>query len=262
MKKAILVILFILLIIIAGGLYYVFSNLDTIVKTAIEKYGSESTHTEVQVDSVKIILADGSASIKGLTIANPEGFSLPYAFSLGEITTDINIEKTTNEFIAIDLIDIKSPEIFYEINSEHKGSLNELKDSLEKGTVDSKTKSKPASKPESAEKSSLKMHITRFLLQDARLQAKLVPANNKTYDLKLPPLQLNNLDGTPEQISKQVLNQLIEHAKKEIKKQGLDRELDALRSKAQKQIDAEKEKLQEQAESKAKEHLNNLFKSN
>jgi len=262
MKKAMLSIFFILLIVIASGLYYVFSNLDNIVKAAIEKYGSEATHTAVQVDTVKIVLADGAASIKGLKIANPEGFSLPNAFSLGEITTDINIEKTTNELVAIDLVDIKAPEVYYEINSDHKGSLNVLKENLGNSAKASKQEPKSASTPDGKNKSPIKLHISRFLLQDARLQVKLVPAKNKTYDLKLPPLQLSNLDGTPEQISKQVLNQLIEHATTEIKKQGLDKELDVLRSKAQKRIDTEKEKLQEQAETKAKDQLNNLFKTN
>src|SRR5688572_15711280 len=42
MKKIILGIALLLFIAIGGAIYYVFSNLDAIVKLAIEKYGSEA----------------------------------------------------------------------------------------------------------------------------------------------------------------------------------------------------------------------------
>ncbi|MCI0505528.1 MAG: hypothetical protein L0Z73_05395 [Gammaproteobacteria bacterium] len=249
MKKALLGLVILLIVVIAGGLYYVFTNLDTIAETAIEKYGSEATRTAVQVENVKISLAEGSATINGLSVANPEGFSLPTAFSLGEITTDINLDKTTGDLIVIDLINIAAPEVFYEINAERKGSLNVLKDNLDSGT----TGTSPASTTtESSVGSTMTLDITRFVIQDAGLHAKVVPLNNKTYDLKLPALPLNNLKGTPEQISRQILGQLIEHAKKEIKKQGLDKELAVIKAEVQKRVDAEKARLQEKADLKLK----------
>ena len=74
MKKIILGLFLVILIAIAGGLYYVLSNLDALVEAAIEKHGSEATQTAVLVDSVKIDLASGAGGISGLTIANPKGF--------------------------------------------------------------------------------------------------------------------------------------------------------------------------------------------
>jgi hypothetical protein len=263
MKKVLLGLVVILIVAIAGGLYYVFSNLDTIAEAAIEKYGSETARTAVQVENVRISLAEGSATVNGLSVANPEGFSLPYAFSMGEITTEINLDKTTGDLVAIDLINIAAPEVFYEINAERKGSLNVLKDNLGNGTAGA---SPTSTTTESSEGSTLTLDIARFVLQDAGLHAKVVPLNNKTYDLKLPALQLNNLKGTPEQISKQILSQLIEHAKKEINRQGLDRELAKIRAEAQKRVDAEKSRLQEKAglklkaeEEKVQDQLKNLL---
>jgi hypothetical protein len=255
MKKAILSVLIILIVIIAGGLYYVFSNLDNIVKAAIEKYGSETTHTAVAVDDVKISLTDGSATIKGLTIANPPGFSLTHAFSLGEITTTINLDQTSNELIAIDLINIATPEVFYEINAERKGSLNLLKDNIGGSKTDVPAESAPSSGSQS---SPLKLNISRFTLKDAKLHALVVPLENRTYDLKLPALLLSNLNGTPEQISRQILDQLIEHAKAEIKKKGLDKELATIQAEAQQRINAEKTRLREEAESKLKSEEGNV----
>jgi len=75
-----------------------------------------------------------------------------------------------------------------------------------------------------------------------------VPLQDKTYDLKLPTLVLTDLSGTPEQISRQVLDRLIDHAKKEIQKQGLDKELAEMKARAQQRIDEEKAKLGQKAD--------------
>ncbi|WP_455208915.1 hypothetical protein [Kaarinaea lacus] len=250
MKKAILGFFLILIIIIAGGVYYVFSNLDTIAKTAIEKYGSETTNTTVLVDKVKIRLAEGSATINGLTIANPDNFSLPNAFTLGEITADINLDKTTGELVAVDLINIEAPAVFYEINAERKGSLNVLKDNLGVGTSTPSDSNDTSSA--NTQNQPLQISIARFILKDAKLHVKVIPLNDKTYELTLPPLELTNLSGTPPQITKQLLSQLIDHAQKVIQKQGLDKELDALKAKAQERIDTEKAKLQKEADDRIK----------
>lgn len=252
MKKAILAVIVVLVIAVAGILYYVFTNLDAIVKTAIEKYGTQAIETQVKVDHVDIELTSGTGTIKGLTIANPQGFSQPLAFSLGEITTRINIDKTGQHLIAIDLINIDAPHVFYEINAERQGSLNVLKDRLTTGTSKA---SAPANKDTQP---SLELDIAKFQLQNASLQAKIVPLKDKMYKLKLPPLTLTNLRGTPEQISQQVLKQLIDHAQAAIKKQGLDKELAALKSKAKQRVDEQKAKLKGKADTKLDQEKDDL----
>jgi len=266
MKKTFLVIIAIIVIVIAAAVFYVFSNLDTLVKAAIEEFGSDAVNTSVQVEEVEIWLTEGTARINGLTVANPDGFSLPQAFALAEIAVWINLEKTNKELIAIDVIDIVAPRVFYEINAERQGSLNILKDNLAMGGgVSADT---PAGSETSADSGAaqVKLDIARFEFSDASLHAKIVPLNDKTYDLKLPPLLLTNLTGTPEQISRQVLEKLIDHAKQEIRKQGLDQELGKLKAKAQQRIDEERAKLEqmtdeqiEEEKKKAEDKLKNLL---
>ncbi len=266
MKKTLLAVMLILVIAIVGAIYYLFTNLNAIVETAIEQFGSDAVKTSVEVDLVAIRLSEGAAVISGLTIANPDGFSLPQAFSLGEIVVDIDLEKTSNELIAIDEINIAAPRVFYEINADREGSLNRLKDNLgAKGSATAGT-STGGEASESAGVEPIKLSIARFAFKDASLHVKVVPLKDKTYDLKLPTLVLTNLNGTPEQISRQVLGRLIEHAKTEIRKQGLDRELAEIKAKAQQRIDQEKAKLQQQADDridaekqKAQDKLKNLL---
>ncbi len=75
-----------LLIVVTAGLVFVWSNLDGIVKDAIQTYGSEATKTQVSVEDVTLKLESGYASIRGLNVGNPSGFSDPNIFELGEIS--------------------------------------------------------------------------------------------------------------------------------------------------------------------------------
>jgi len=267
MKKTVFAIIAILVVVIAGALFYLFSNLDALVKMAIEEYGSEATQTSVQVEEVAIRLDEGAAAINGLTIANPDGFTLPQAFSLGGIEVDINLEKTTKELVAIDAISISAPRVFYEVNADREGSLNILTDNLAAGEGASAAEvpagGEPATGSDSAQ---FKLNIARFEFNEASLHAKIVPLNDKTYDLKVPAFVLTNLDGTPEQIFRQVLDTLIEHAKQEIRKQGLDKELADTKAEAQQRIDEERAKLEQKTDDqldeemqKAEDKLKNLF---
>ena len=127
MKKIIIGVLLVILIAIAGGVYYVLTNLDALVEAAIEKHGSEATQTAVRVDSVKIDLSNGAAGISGLTIANPSGFAQPYAFSLAEVRAGIDLQSLKEEPYIIDEVAILAPQVFVEINEDNKTNLNEIK---------------------------------------------------------------------------------------------------------------------------------------
>jgi len=257
MKKSILAILAVVIVVFVAGIFYLLTNLDGLVKAAIERHGSEAVKTSVRVSSVAIKLADGAASINGLTVANPGGFSLPLAFSLGEITVDIDLEKTGEELIALDLIKVREPFVFYEINAERKDNLSALKENL--GIQPSAgSESVAAESPADA----IKLSIKRFVLEGAALKVKIVPLKDKEYDLKVPVLKLTNLQGTPEEIARQVLNQLIDHAKNEIRKKGLDEELAEMKARARamakEKVDEAKSELKNKVENKLDEKKKKL----
>ncbi len=260
MKKTLLIVVVLIIAVIAGGLYYVLTNLDSLVKQAIEKYGSEATHTAVRVDKVNIRLKQASAAISGLTVANPKGFSTPNAFSLGQIATTLNVKDMGKDHIVIDEVRIQAPEVFYEVNADRKANLNLLKENLTGGAKVAPTKT--------AEKGGKQPTITirKFEFAGAALHAKLVPLKNKELDLKLPSFQLVNLSGTPEQISRQVLNQLVDRARDEIRKKGIDAELEKAKAQVREKVETEKAKLKqktdtriEEEKTKAEDKLKSLF---
>ncbi len=256
MKKILLGVVLLIAITISVAVYYVFSHMDSLVKNAIETYGSQVTRTAVRVDRVHIEIKNGAGTINGLTIANPEGFSSPLAFSLGEIHTRIDITSLQHEPYIIDEIRIVAPQVYMEMNADRKTNLNELKNNLMASIPASKTKAGSAEQAERKAKEPL-LIIRRVLFTDGNIQARLVPLNNKEYQLKLPRLNITDLGGkrgaTATQITKEILTRLTDQARDEIRKKGIDQQLDKLKEQVRTKVDAEKAKLKAKSDTKLEE---------
>jgi hypothetical protein len=241
MKKVVLGAILVLLITIGFGVYYLLSNLDSLVKSAIETYGSEATQTSVRVDNVKIVLQDGSGTISGLTIGNPKGFATPNVFSLGEIATQIDLKSLSEDVPVIEHITIRAPEVFFELNEQGQNNLDKLKSNLQSGASTSSSSSSAKSGG-----SEPKLIIRKLIFSGGNIHARVVPLD-KDYELKLPNIQMNDLGGktgaTPSQIASQALKVLTDRALAEIKQKGIDQYKAQLEGEVNKRLDAEKDKL-------------------
>jgi hypothetical protein len=254
MKKLVLGAVLVLLITIGAGVFFLLSNLDDLVKTAIETYGSQATRTAVRVDSVKIGLQDGSGAILGLQVGNPPGFETPQAFSLGEISLQVDLQSLSNDAILIENVRVLAPEVFFELNAAGKANLNELKRALASGSAGSAA-APAASTPGGSEPHLI---IRKLLFADGKIHARVVPLN-KDYELKLPKIELTDLGGpngaTPSQIAEQVLKILTNKALAEIEKQGLDQYQKKLEGEVNKRLEAETLKLQQKINDKVGEQV-------
>ena len=269
MKKVFLASVLIIIIAIAGGIYYVLYNLDELIRVAIETHGSDATQTAVQVDSVKINLTNGTGGISGLTIANPSGFTMPHAFSMGEIRIGIDLQSVQEEPYIINEIVVLAPQVFVEINEGNKTNLNELKKNL--ATASSATvQDKTAQEPAQGNIKEPRLIIRHVTFADGTIQARVAALQNKEYQLKLPALDMRNLGGskgaTATELASEILKRLTDRASEIVKKDIIDAELNKLKDKAQVKIDEEKAKLKAQADTiqeeekqKAQDKLKNMF---
>ena len=261
MKKVILGLLLIITIAISVGVYYVLTNLDSLVEAAIEKYGSEATQTSVLVDRVKINLTDGAADINGLSIANPGGYVQPYAFLLAEVRAGIDLQSLQEEPYIINEIAVLAPQVFVEINEANKTNLNELKKNLLSGSTAAAKDKKPQTTKDGSAKEP-RLIIRRVSFADGSIQARVAALDNKELQVKLPGLEMTNLGGskgaTATELASEILNRLTDRAIEVVKKDIIDAELNKLKEKAQKKIDEEKAKLEEKADSKLDEQKDKL----
>jgi hypothetical protein len=129
MKKTV-VIVGGLAVVVLGTLFLVWSNLDGLVKGAIQSFGSEATKTRVTVSDVKLSLETGKARISGLNVSNLDGFSDPNIFELGMISIKIDTSTLNQNPIVIDEIIISAPSVIYEINKSGTSNVEVLKSNL------------------------------------------------------------------------------------------------------------------------------------
>lgn len=254
MKKIVLGAILVLVVCIGIGVFYLLSNLDDLVKKAIETYGSQATQTMVRVDSVKIELQKGAGAIRGLQVGNPAGYSTPNVFSLGEISTKVGL---SDDIIVIDHITVRAPEVFYEINQAGQNNLDQLNKNIAATSSGSSKDSSPSgSGPEP------KIRIGKVLFVDGNIHAKVVPLN-KEYELKLPKVEMTNLGGkngaTPQQIANQIIRELSTQAQAAAKKAGIDQYKKHLEGKVNEKMKEEEQKLREKIGSETTDSLKGLL---
>jgi hypothetical protein len=179
----------VVLLIVVGGLFFVWSSLDGIVKTAIETYGSQATRTEISVDAVKLKPEEGAGSISGLNVGNPAGFTDSHIFKFGVISTVIDTSTVTKNPVVIDELIVSTPEVFYEINNSGISNVEALKKNLGSSSSESATSSntKPASDGE------LKMIIRRFVVEGGKANMRIAALGDKQQSVTLPRIQLTDI---------------------------------------------------------------------
>ncbi|GAV19874.1 hypothetical protein MMIC_P0832 [Mariprofundus micogutta] len=209
-------------LIIVGGLFFVLSNLDGMVKDAIQVYGSDATKTRVTVSDVKIVLEDGKASISGLNVGNPAGFSDPNIFELGNITTNIDTSTIRQNPIVIDEILISAPAVVYEINKAGVSNVDVLKKSLGSGGSSSSSSSSSGEE--------LKMIIKRLVVEGSTAKVRIAALGDQQQTVKLPKIVMRDVGqksggATAAEVAQQLSSKLLGNVKGSVARLGVNKYL-------------------------------------
>lgn len=250
--KKVLIGVGVLALLVVGGLVYVWSNLDSIVKAAIQTYGSEATQTTVRVDAVKLDLQNGKAQISGLKVANPAGYTDPNIFELGMISTKVDISTLNQNPIIIDEIIISAPAVVYEINKDGVANADVLKKNLGAGGG-----SGSASSGESGGEE-LKMIIRKLVVEGSSAKVRIA-ALNQDQSVKLAKIVMTDIGkksggATATEVATQLSQKMLGNLKGAVGKIGVDKYLG-------KSADAIKSQMQDAggAAGKAGEAIKGLF---
>lgn len=195
-------------------------NLDKIVKTAVEKVGPEVLGTEVLLSEVEIDITEGRGELRGLTVANPEGYSSANIFSLGQTVLDIDTSSLGGDVIVINEITIKGANLLAEQKGLKDTNLQALLDNIQSG---SKSTAGSAQEDQSSEEtgSDVLLAVEKFTFADSNM--KLISEQFGEHSLTLPPIKLTNLGSkdkglTPEELANAVVKPLLAQAKKAAQK--------------------------------------------
>jgi hypothetical protein len=109
------------LLALAGAVAYFAWSLDARVERAIEESGTRLFGTRVTVDSVDLELSAGRGTIRGLRVANPDGFSDEDAIEIDAIDLSIEARSLREEPFRVQSVRIGESTVRFEIE-EHGGS--------------------------------------------------------------------------------------------------------------------------------------------
>ena len=202
-KVSITALVFVVLL--AGGLYYLSSNLNGIVAGVIESQGSAATQTSVQVTGVDIQLADASAALSGLSVGNPEGFS-GNAIELGGFSVKLDASSLTSDTIVVKDITVDGARINI-LQQTGGNNLQKLLANLRAMVPEEAPESEAAGK---------KVIIDQFTLNGASASVS-IPELNETREVSLPSIVVRDIGresngATAAQVAEQILRPVVEKA--------------------------------------------------
>jgi len=216
-KKIIIGMVVTLLLAMAGTVVYVLTNLDSIVKAAIEKFGSEATKTTVRVSSVKIKLSRGEGAIFGLTVANPSGFSSPYVITLDNISVRIEVKSIASNPVVIDNILVSGAEVFYEMKEDGTTNVDVLRKNLA-----ASASSKEEHQHKSRKGKEIKLRVRKLVFEKGKVHVHVAKVMEQPFSIELPRLELADIGqhtgAAPSDIARTVATALAEETAKVVAK--------------------------------------------
>jgi hypothetical protein len=244
MLKKLLIALVVLIVVVAGAAYLLYSNLGPILKAAIEKYGSAATQTQVKVDSVTLSASSGQGTITGLVVDNPKGFSTPHAMELSSIAVAINTSTLTQNPVEVSAVTIAAPHVTYE-QGDSGGNLQKLQQNVTQyagGSASAKSPSGQAPKPSSPAQPSTssstpptgpsaasgppgqaqadrKLIIDKLDVTEGQVTVAATLLKGRTLTASLPAIHLTDIGkkeggATPAEVAQLVISAITEQAAK------------------------------------------------
>ena len=241
MKKLSIVI--VLLIAVVGiALWLVVANLDSIVKRVVEEAGTETLGTRVSLSSAEISLGEARAVLRGLTIANPEGFAASQAFELGAIEVALDPESISTDVLVLETVGIDQASLTF----EQIGTRNNLQTLLD--NLDSGADGAAESGPESEQENLLIIRDFRFTNANVSLSHDQL---DRDIALELPDIVLRNIGNadeavTPEEAARQILEPIL----KKSRDAAQDRAEQEIRQLAEQELDKQKNRAMDKARDK------------
>ncbi|MBK9162072.1 MAG: hypothetical protein IPM27_11020 [Nitrosomonadales bacterium] len=183
MKKSHLAILGVVAFAAAAAYLWFNNPLDSLLKAAIEKFGSEMTAAQVRVNRVKLSPTDGHGVLGGLSLGNPKGFKTDHAFKADLIEVALEPATLADDVIVIRRILIDSPAITYE-KGDKGNNFDVIQRNVERYLGSSPKKEKDE---KAAREPGKKMIIDSLVIRNAKVNY------NGMIDLTLPDIELRNI---------------------------------------------------------------------
>lgn len=211
MKKflKVLAVLFLLGVIATVAIGFFF--LGPIVTKTVNTVGPRVTGTKVELDAAKVSPLTGGATLAGLFVGNPEGWTTDKAFYLGEVRASVKPASLIGDHVVVNEVYIDAPEFVYEQRLLGGSNIDALLKQIEKNTGGGATPP-TTTEPDGDVKKPMKFAVKSFRIQNAKMT---LIAAGRSITVPLPPLTITDLgvaEGgiTADQVASRVLKQVLQ----------------------------------------------------
>ncbi len=219
MKKLKWIVL-ILLAVIVVAVVVVLMNLNSIIRSTVEKQSTASLKVPTTLGAASISIFSGDVSLQDYNVGSPAGYKAPQMLSLGELAVNTSWSGLRSDPLRVDTIDIDKPKLVLEMVGT---------DFNIKKFIDNLPKSDEPETPADGETEPLKLIIGKFTVKGASvvlrpdaaavaslpggIGEKLASQIKPEYTLTFPDFDMENVgtaDGNQNGVAvKEVVTQLI-----------------------------------------------------
>ncbi len=212
MKKA-AIVLAVLAVLIAGGVYWAYNSLGVIVKVALEHYGPAVTGVSLKVGEVTISPRDGRGSLKGVEIGNPPGFSSPRAARLGEVSVALDPGTIRAPVVLVHEIVIDAPLITYE-RGKSSTNLDAIQKNIESYVKRAQAASSAQGKDSKPDGKSVqhKFVIERLAIRGAKVTMTNPGLKGQGVTFDLPDIELRDIGKRQDGVSASEVANIVTNA--------------------------------------------------
>lgn len=254
MKKALLGLVGLVLVVIVGGVAYLYFNLNNLIEQGIEEFAPQYTKTSVSLGGANVSIFSGEGALSNLVIGNPQGYKSAEAFRLGTVNVAVDTASLTTGTIVIKSLDVVAPAVTYEPGGKAGSNLQQLVRNLQQSTKSSGGK-QTAGDGSGGE---TKVIIDRLTIRDGKV-AIATPLSKESLSADLPKIEMTGIGREKGGVnSADVLKQVVEKVTASASKvAGVS--LDELKSKAGELARGKAEEAVGGLKEKAGDKLKGLF---
>ena len=169
---------------------------DPLIEAGVRSVGSLVTGTKVEITSFNSSFA-GTVEIKGIKVANPEGYQKPYIFEVGRISIRLLPSTLLSDEPVVESVEVSGVRVDMEIKGPQKSNLTDIQKNVEKFAGVSKEDADDTDKEE--KKGSANSEGPAPLIKSIALTDMQVSFSSSTINSSVPlplaPIYLKNVGG-------------------------------------------------------------------
>lgn len=210
MRRLFVSLLVIVILVIAGGIGWIYFQGEAALRAAAEEQGPKVFGSKVELGRVGLSVLGGKASLEKLAIWNPEGYSDARALQFDAVKIDLKPRSLLSDLIEIREIRIENPLLRVEPGKTNI-NLKALQDNVAKFTG-------PAPEEQPAEAKPAQVAIQDFHLNGAKVVVGGGAIGFSDQTLSIADIHLTDIGGpggtTPAKAAELVMNALLPQVQK------------------------------------------------